>query len=48
MVKKISADEVAKDVAHAFTSAKPKTYYIVGIETNPKTWKIINGKENES
>ncbi len=29
-MKKIPADEVAKDVAHAFTSAKPKSYYIVG------------------
>jgi NAD(P)-dependent dehydrogenase (short-subunit alcohol dehydrogenase family) len=29
-MKKIPADEVAKDVAHAFTSSKPKSYYIVG------------------
>ena len=29
-VKKIPADEVAKAVAHAFTSKKPKCYYIVG------------------
>jgi NAD(P)-dependent dehydrogenase (short-subunit alcohol dehydrogenase family) len=29
-VKKIPADEVAKAVAHAFTSKKPKRYYIVG------------------
>ena len=29
-MKKIPADEVAKDVAHAFTSSKPKYYYIVG------------------
>jgi NAD(P)-dependent dehydrogenase (short-subunit alcohol dehydrogenase family) len=29
-IKKIPADEVAKAVAHAFTSKKPKRYYIVG------------------
>jgi NAD(P)-dependent dehydrogenase (short-subunit alcohol dehydrogenase family) len=29
-LKKIPADEVAKSVAHAFTSKKPKRYYIVG------------------
>jgi len=29
-LKKIPADEVAKAVAHAFTSKKPKRYYIVG------------------
>jgi NAD(P)-dependent dehydrogenase (short-subunit alcohol dehydrogenase family) len=29
-IKKIPADEVAKDVAHAFTASKPKSYYIVG------------------
>ena len=29
-MKKIPADEVAKIVAHAFTSSKPKYYYIVG------------------
>jgi len=29
-VKKIPADQVAKDVVHALTSRKPKDYYIVG------------------
>lgn len=29
-LKKIPADEVAKAVTHAFTSKKPKRYYIVG------------------
>jgi short-subunit dehydrogenase len=29
-LKKIPADEVAKSVAHALTSAKPKRYYLVG------------------
>lgn len=29
-MKKRPADEVAEDVAHAFTSSKPKFYYIVG------------------
>jgi NAD(P)-dependent dehydrogenase (short-subunit alcohol dehydrogenase family) len=29
-MKKIPADEVAKAVAHAFTSTKPKPYYLVG------------------
>lgn len=29
-LKKIPAEEVAKSVAHAFTSAKPNRYYIVG------------------
>ena len=30
VVKKIPAIDVAKDVAHALTSSKPKSYYIVG------------------
>ena len=29
-VKKIPADEVAKAVAHALSSTKPKLYYFVG------------------
>jgi len=31
-LKKIPADEVAKSVAHALTSAKPKRYYLVGAD----------------